>query len=90
MPVYTDLIPDLAAEVLETGLKTDGGVCGTIGGRKPRGGIWTRLPLGDPCFVRSRDDKGENFLEFATASISVPGDAKWQSARAGIIGAGFA
>jgi c-di-GMP-binding flagellar brake protein YcgR len=28
---------------------------------------WTRLPLAIPVFVRSRDDKGKELLEFATA-----------------------
>jgi hypothetical protein len=28
---------------------------------------WSRLPLAIPVFVRSRDDKGKEFLEFATA-----------------------
>lgn len=28
---------------------------------------WTRLPLAIPVFVRSRDSKGKEFLEFATA-----------------------
>lgn len=28
---------------------------------------WSRLPLAIPVFVRSRDDKGREFLEFATA-----------------------
>ena len=28
---------------------------------------WTRLPLAIPIFVRSRDEKGKEFLEFATA-----------------------
>ena len=28
---------------------------------------WTRLPLAIPVFVRSRDAKGKEFLEFATA-----------------------
>src|SRR5579859_5597549 len=28
---------------------------------------WTRLPLAIPVFVRSRDGKGKEFLEFATA-----------------------
>jgi hypothetical protein len=28
---------------------------------------WTRLPLAIPVFVRSRDEKGKEFLEFATA-----------------------
>ena len=27
---------------------------------------WTRLPLAIPVFVRSRDEKGKDFLEFAT------------------------
>lgn len=28
---------------------------------------WPRLPLAIPVFVRSRDDNGKDFLEFATA-----------------------
>lgn len=28
---------------------------------------WTRLPLAIPVFVRGRDEKGKEFLEFATA-----------------------
>jgi hypothetical protein len=28
---------------------------------------WSRLPLPIPLFVRSRDSKGKDFLEFATA-----------------------
>ena len=28
---------------------------------------WARLPLAIPVFVRSRDGKGQDFLEFATA-----------------------
>jgi len=28
---------------------------------------WMRLPLAIPVFVRSRDEKGKEFLEFATA-----------------------
>jgi hypothetical protein len=28
---------------------------------------WTRLPLAIPIFVRSRDQSGKDFLEFATA-----------------------
>ncbi len=28
---------------------------------------WARLPIAIPIFVRSRDDKGKEFLEFATA-----------------------
>ena len=28
---------------------------------------WSRLPLAIPVFVRSRDEKGDEFLEFATA-----------------------
>ena len=35
---------------------------------------WTRLPLAIPVFVRSRDEKGKDFLEFATAlNISAGG-----------------
>jgi PilZ domain len=35
---------------------------------------WIRLPLAIPVFVRSRDEKGKEFLEFATAlNISAGG-----------------
>ena len=35
---------------------------------------WVRLPLAIPVFVRSRDEKGKEFLEFATAlNISAGG-----------------
>jgi len=35
---------------------------------------WTRLPLAIPVFVRSRDEKGKEILEFATAlNISAGG-----------------
>ena len=35
---------------------------------------WPRLPLAIPVFVRSRDEKGKDFLEFATAlNISAGG-----------------
>jgi hypothetical protein len=29
--------------------------------------LWPRLPLAIPVFVRSRDERGKEFLEFATA-----------------------
>jgi PilZ domain len=35
-----------------------------LGGERRR---WARLPLAIPVFVRSRDDKGREVLEFATA-----------------------
>ena len=36
---------------------------------------WVRLPLAIPVFVRSRDQNGKDFLEFATAvNISAGGD----------------
>src|SRR5215467_485134 len=35
---------------------------------------WSRLPLAIPVFVRSKDEKGKEFLEFATAlNISAGG-----------------
>jgi PilZ domain len=35
---------------------------------------WERLPLAIPVFVRGRDDRGKDFLEFATAlNISAGG-----------------
>jgi hypothetical protein len=36
-------------------------------GRKAERRKWARLPLAIPVFVRSRDSKGKEFLEFATA-----------------------
>src|SRR5579859_6595280 len=36
-------------------------------GREMERRKWTRLPLAIPVFVRSRDSKGKEFLEFATA-----------------------
>lgn len=40
-----------------------------MGAGKPQGERrkWVRLPLAIPVFVRSRDEKGKEFLEFATA-----------------------
>jgi len=38
---------------------------GARNGRERR--KWTRLPLAIPVFVRSKDGKGKEFLEFATA-----------------------
>jgi len=35
-----------------------------VGGERRK---WARLPLAIPVFVRSRDSKGKEFLEFATA-----------------------
>src|SRR5579864_2612841 len=48
-------------------LKAQGEVCmnGTRAGTERR--KWARLPLAIPVFVRSRDEKGKEFLEFATA-----------------------
>ena len=41
---------------------------------EPERRIWPRLPLAIPVFVRSRDEKGKDFLEFATAlNISASG-----------------
>ncbi len=36
---------------------------------------WIRLPLAIPVFVRSRDEHGKEFLEFATALNISPGGA---------------
>src|SRR5208282_6590375 len=57
--------PALAPKVLPSGGRDGGGV-----GSDERHGErrkWPRLPLAIPVFVRSRDDKGKEFLEFATA-----------------------
>ena len=37
---------------------------------------WARLPLAIPVFVRSRDAKGTEFLEFATALHGVDPNLK--------------
>jgi hypothetical protein len=75
VPVIPDLLPDLAPEMLETGVKNrTEGVC--VNHRRPETERrkWGRLPLAIPVFVRSRDDKGREFLEFATAlNISAGG-----------------
>lgn len=38
-----------------------------VGRRQNERRQWSRLPLAIPIFVRSRDRKGREFLEFATA-----------------------
>ena len=49
------------------------GVCSIRSGANERR-RWPRLPLAIPVFVKSRDDKGKEFLEFATAlNISAAG-----------------
>jgi hypothetical protein len=49
------------------GLGRDGEAC--MNGSKPGSERrkWARLPLAIPVFVRSRDSKGREFLEFATS-----------------------
>jgi hypothetical protein len=65
--VMPNSYPDLAHKVLQTfGLKPLGGVRVTVS-RVGERRKWTRLPLAIPVFVRSRDDKGKELLEFATA-----------------------
>jgi len=39
-------------------------IAGRPGGERRK---WSRLPLAIPVFVRSHDEKGKEFLEFATA-----------------------
>jgi len=59
---------DLASEVLFTTRgERLGEVC--MNGVRSRGERrkWARLPLAIPVFVRSRDEKGKDFLEFATS-----------------------
>jgi PilZ domain-containing protein len=49
-------------------------VCLTLQRSEKERRIWPRLPLAIPVFVRSRDEKGKDFLEFATAlNISASG-----------------
>jgi len=44
-----------------------GEVCMTEGRSPKERRKWSRLPLAIPVFVRSRDPKGKEFLEFATS-----------------------
>ncbi len=44
---------------------------------------WERLPLAIPVFVRSRDDKGKEFLEFATA-LNIGGGGALVALRRGL------
>jgi hypothetical protein len=46
---------------------SDGEVCMNGGKAANERRKWMRLPLAIPVFVRSRDGKGKDFLEFATA-----------------------
>jgi hypothetical protein len=48
-------------------LANNGEDCMNGAGRETERRKWTRLPLAIPVFVRSRDSKGKEFLEFATA-----------------------
>jgi c-di-GMP-binding flagellar brake protein YcgR len=61
--------------MLETGVKDGtGGVCVSYRTAETERRKWSRLPLAIPVFVRSRDEKGREFLEFATAlNISAGG-----------------
>jgi len=56
--------PALAHEVLPWGKQWG---CVRLEERHGERRKWPRLPLAIPVFVRSRDDKGKEFLEFATA-----------------------
>src|SRR4051812_30430756 len=59
---------DLAAYVLQEPDEGDyGEVCMNGTSRQTERRKWIRLPLAIPVFVRSRDGKGKEFLEFATA-----------------------
>lgn len=50
------------------------GVCSIRSGASVERRKWPRLPLAIPVFVKSRDDNGKEFLEFATAlNISAAG-----------------
>lgn len=44
---------------------------------------WERLPLAIPIFVRSRDEKGKEFLEFATA-LNIGGGGALIALRRGL------
>src|SRR3954465_4194084 len=52
---------------LGLGERRDGEVCMNSARNATERRKWTRLPLAIPVFVRSRDGKGKEFLEFATA-----------------------
>jgi hypothetical protein len=58
----------LAPEVLLfESSRFEGGVCVVVARAEGERRKWSRLPLAIPVFVRSRDEKGKEFLEFATA-----------------------
>jgi PilZ domain len=63
-PVFPEIALDLATEVLSC---PGGGDCMIGGQPATERRKWVRLPLAIPVFVRSRDDDGKEFLEFATA-----------------------
>src|SRR3954465_7898667 len=52
---------------LGLGERRDGEVCMNSARNATERRKWARLPLAIPVFVRSRDEKGKEFLEFATA-----------------------
>src|SRR5499427_9826626 len=52
---------------LRHGERRDGEVCMNGVRSRSERRKWARLPLAIPVFVRSRDDKGKEFLEFATS-----------------------
>jgi hypothetical protein len=67
-PGFLRYLPEIWPLMCSSGrVEHDGEVCmnGARGRSERR--KWARLPLAIPVFVRSRDGKGKEFLEFATA-----------------------
>jgi hypothetical protein len=61
------LLDNWPMRCLKRTVESEGEVCMNAARSGNERRKWVRLPLAIPVFVRSRDDKGKEFLEFATA-----------------------
>ena len=72
-PAFMPMVPDLPVPfgtrgaVWSAGRGVYGEVCMNGARSRTERRKWARLPLAIPVFVRSRDGKGKEFLEFATS-----------------------
>ncbi len=64
---YLVLAEIVAREVLRKGVLATRERSVTVAKLEAERRKWARLPLAIPVFVRTRDEKGKEFLEFATA-----------------------
>jgi hypothetical protein len=63
-PIFAGIV---AREVLRKGVLATRERSVTVAKLEAERRKWARLPLAIPVFVRTRDEKGKEFLEFATA-----------------------